>query len=115
MRSTMQGGQLGVARILRRAATVTACPGSPRTGAFPDGWLRTGDIATIDRGGVVTITDHTGDAIKSGGEWPPSVLPDEAIPAHPVVEDVAVIAVDDARRQERPLALEIVEPAKSPA
>src|SRR5439155_23140225 len=38
-----------------------------------DGWLRTGDVATIDPRGYIQITDRAKDVIKSGGEWISSV------------------------------------------
>ena len=34
-----------------------------------DGWLRTGDVATISPTGYVRLVDRTKDLVKSGGEW----------------------------------------------
>ena len=70
-----------------------------------DGWLRTGDVVTIDPEGYVKITDRTKDLIKSGGEWISSVDVENAIVAHPCVAEAAVIAVPHPKWQERPLAL----------
>ncbi|MBV9214063.1 MAG: long-chain fatty acid--CoA ligase, partial [Actinobacteria bacterium] len=71
---------------------------------FHDGWLRTGDIAAIDRRGYIRITDRAKDVIKSGGEWISSVDLEGALMAHPDVLEAAVIAKPDERWQERPLA-----------
>jgi acyl-CoA synthetase (AMP-forming)/AMP-acid ligase II len=71
---------------------------------FDDGWLRTGDIAAIDRHGAIRITDRAKDVIKSGGEWISSVELEGELMAHPGVLEAAVIAKPDERWQERPLA-----------
>ena len=69
-----------------------------------DGWLRTGDVATMDELGFVRITDRTKDLIKSGGEWISSVDLENALMAHPAVAEAAVIAIPDEKWSERPLA-----------
>ena len=69
-----------------------------------DGWLRTGDVATVDELGFLRITDRTKDLIKSGGEWISSVDLENALMAHPAVAEAAVIAVRDEKWGERPLA-----------
>jgi fatty-acyl-CoA synthase len=69
-----------------------------------DGWLRTGDVASIDPAGYVRIRDRTKDLIKSGGEWISSVDLENALMAHPAVLEAAVIAVPDPKWQERPIA-----------
>ncbi|HYW02784.1 MAG TPA: long-chain fatty acid--CoA ligase [Gammaproteobacteria bacterium] len=71
----------------------------------PDGWLRTGDVATIDRYGYIKITDRTKDLIKSGGEWISSVDLENAIMGHPAVAEAAVIAIPHPKWDERPLAV----------
>ena len=70
-----------------------------------DGWLKTGDVGHIDERHYVQLTDRTKDVIKSGGEWISSVDLENALVAHPGVVEAAVIAVDDERWQERPLAI----------
>jgi fatty-acyl-CoA synthase len=74
-------------------------------GAFTgDGWLRTGDLATIDAEGYLRLVDRMKDLIKSGGEWISSVELEAAISSHPDVVEVAVIARPDPRWMERPVA-----------
>ena len=48
-----------------------------------DGWLRTGDVGTIDELGYLRIVDRTKDLVKSGGEWISSVELENEIMAHP--------------------------------
>ena len=70
---------------------------------FATGWLRTGDIASVDERGNVQITDRSKDVIKSGGEWISSVELENELMAHPDVVEAAVIAKPDERWAERPL------------
>ena len=69
-----------------------------------DGWLRTGDVATITKDGYVKLVDRTKDLVKSGGEWISSVELENAIMAHPKVAEAAVIGIPDEKWSERPLA-----------
>jgi fatty-acyl-CoA synthase len=80
---------------------------------FDDGWLRTGDIASIDSRGFVRITDRSKDVIKSGGEWISSVELEGELMAHPEVEEAAVIARPDERWTERPLACVVLSEGAS--
>jgi len=80
---------------------------------FHDGWLRTGDVGTIDRLGFVTLTDRAKDVIKSGGEWISSMELENALMAHPAVAEAAVIGVPDEKWGERPLATVVVKPDAS--
>jgi fatty-acyl-CoA synthase len=75
----------------------------------PDGWLRTGDVATIDAEGYVKLTDRVKDLIKSGGEWISSVDLENALVAHNAIKEAAVVAVPHPKWQERPLAVVVLK------
>lgn len=62
-----------------------------------DGWLRTGDLATMDDRGFVRITGRLKDMIIRGGENLYAREIEELIFTHPVVADVSVIGVPDER------------------
>lgn len=68
-----------------------------------DGWLRTGDMATIDADGYMHITDRSKDVIKSGGEWISSIDLENAAVGHPAVQEAAVIGIAHPKWTERPL------------
>jgi fatty-acyl-CoA synthase len=76
----------------------------PAPEKFHDGWLRTGDVGTLDPVGFVRLTDRAKDVIKSGGEWISSMELENLLMAHPKVAEAAVIGVPDEKWGERPLA-----------
>ena len=76
---------------------------------FDDGWLKTGDVGSVDPLGFIQITDRAKDVIKSGGEWVSSVELENQLMAHPDVLEAAVIAVADERWDERPLACVVLK------
>src|SRR5262249_59569140 len=54
-----------------------------------EGWLKTGDVASIDPHGVIAIVDRSKDLIKSGGEWISSIALENAACGHPEVGQAA--------------------------
>lgn len=81
----------------------------------PDGWLRTGDVVTVNEHGYLRIVDRTKDLIKSGGEWISSVDLENAIVGYPGVREAAVVAVPHPKWDERPLAVIVAgEPKPTP-
>lgn len=103
-----------VGEIRARGATVT--PGywknaDATAAAFDgDGFLRTGDLATIDAHGYVDIVDRSKDVIKTGGETVYSVEVENVLYAHPAVLECAVFGVADAVWGERVTAAVVLRP-----
>ena len=81
----------------------------PAPEKFHDGWLRTGDIGTLDDRGYFQITDRSKDVIKSGGEWISSVELENLLAGSPDVLEAAVIGIPDEKWTERPLACVVVK------
>lgn len=79
----------------------------PEKGAelWHNGWLHTGDVASIDAQGVVEIKDRIKDVIKTGGEWISSLDLENLISQHDAVAAVAVVGIPDEQWGERPMAL----------
>ena len=82
----------------------------PAPEKFHDGWLRTGDVGTLDPGGFIRLTDRAKDVIKSGGEWISSMELENLLMAHPSVAEAAVIGVPDEKWGERPMAAVVATP-----
>lgn len=82
--------------------------------ALDGGWFHTGDIATLDDDGYITIVDRLKDMIISGGEniYPAEV--ESALHDHPEIADAAVIGVPDDKWGEVGRAIVVPTPATTP-
>jgi fatty-acyl-CoA synthase len=72
---------------------------------FHDGWLRTGDMASMESDGYFRIVDRSKDLVKSGGEWISSVELEGACLAHPAVREAAVVGIPSKKWDERPVVV----------
>jgi fatty-acyl-CoA synthase len=72
--------------------------------AMHDGWLRTGDLVTLDDAGYLRIVGRLKDMIVTGGVNVYAAEVEAAIAEHPSVADVAVFGVPDDRWGERVVA-----------
>ncbi len=70
-----------------------------------DGWLYTGDLGKIDEEGYFFIVDRKKDMITSGGENIYPVEIEDALMAHPLIDDVACIGCPDERLVEAVMAI----------
>ena len=110
-RVAADGMQVG--EIRARGPTVT--PGywndaAATARAFEDGWLLTGDLATIDAEGYLQIVDRKKDMIITGGEKVYSTEVEHALHAHPAVFECAVYGLPDAIWGERVEAAVVLRP-----
>jgi fatty-acyl-CoA synthase len=78
--------------------------------ALRDGWLYTGDLATVDEEGYLNIVDRKKDIIISGGENISSVQVEDVLYRHPAVQEVAVLGKPDPVWGEVPVALVALRP-----
>jgi acyl-CoA synthetase (AMP-forming)/AMP-acid ligase II len=81
--------------------------------AWQDGWFDTGDIATIDEQGFLTIVDRAKDIIKSGGEWIPSIDVENVAMSHPKIAECAVVGLPHPQWAERPLLAVVLKEGQS--
>ncbi|WP_170514457.1 long-chain-fatty-acid--CoA ligase [Ruegeria atlantica] len=80
-----------------------------------DGWFATGDVATVDSDGYMTIRDRSKDIIKSGGEWISSVELENIAVAHPKLATAAVVGVPHPKWDERPLLVAVRAEGEDPS
>ncbi len=75
--------------------------------ALENGWFHTGDVATLDPDGYLSIKDRSKDIIKSGGEWISSVDLENLAVGHPDLANAAVIGVPHPKWDERPVLIAV--------
>ncbi|SDC09384.1 long-chain-fatty-acid--CoA ligase [Ruegeria marina] len=85
------------------------------TEVLQDGWFATGDVATLDPDGFMTIRDRSKDIIKSGGEWISSVELENIAVAHPKLATAAVVGVPHPKWDERPLLVAVKADGEDPS
>ena len=89
---------------VRGNAVISGYFANDDTSAFDaEGWFGTGDVATIDPRGFLSVQDRSKDLIKSGGEWISSIDLENIAMGHPAVANCAVIAIPHPKWEERPL------------
>ena len=76
--------------------------------AFEGGWFHSGDIGTMDEAGYITVVDRLKDLINTGGTLVASREVEEALFTHPMVAEVAVIAVPHPKWIEAVTAVVVV-------
>ena len=84
-------------------------------GTLTDGWFDTGDVATINADGYLSIKDRSKDIIKSGGEWISSVDLENIAIAHPKLADAAVIGARHEKWDERPVLVAVAAEGENPS
>ncbi len=106
---------LSQGRLLARGdSVVRRYVGAETDTVDAEGWLDTGDVATIDANGYVRITDRSKDIIKSGGEWISSIDLENAAVAHPDVAEAAAIGLPHPKWGERPVLVVVPREGRNP-
>jgi fatty-acyl-CoA synthase len=77
--------------------------------AFEGGWFHSGDLATVDAEGYITVVDRKKDMIKTGGENVASREVEEALYRLDGVSEVAVVGLPHPRWIEAVTAIIVVK------
>ncbi len=101
-------------RIADDGEILVAGPTVARASLAPDGWLRTGDLGTLDECGFLHVTGRKADTIISGGENVAPAEVEAVLEAHPDVLEAAVLARADPRWGEAVTALVVERPGSAP-
>jgi acyl-CoA synthetase (AMP-forming)/AMP-acid ligase II len=89
-------------------------PEATAAAVTPDGWFRTGDIASVDSDGYVILRDRSKDVIKSGGEWISSIDLENVAIGHPDVAEAAAIGIPHPTWAERPILIVVPKDGARP-
>jgi acyl-CoA synthetase (AMP-forming)/AMP-acid ligase II len=81
--------------------------------AWRGGWFHTGDIVTRDATGLLRFIDRRKNIIRRSGENIAAAEVEALLQTHPLVEQVAVLAVKDEVREEEVLACVVLKPAQA--
>jgi fatty-acyl-CoA synthase len=106
---SQQRGVVGRLKV-RGASVLDRYFGAEADALDAEGYFDTGDLASLDEAGNLSICGRSKDLIKSGGEWINPAEIEEIVGRHPTVGQVAVIGRSDPKWGERPVL--IVEPRK---
>jgi long-chain acyl-CoA synthetase len=109
----MRPGRTGECQIWRRGLSPCYWKSEEESRALltPDGWLRTGDLATRNRLGLIRLVGRMKDVIKSGGYSVYAREIEEALLAHPAVARAAAFGLPHSEKGELPVAAVELHPA----
>ena len=93
-----------------RLAAVIEDPEATAAALTPDGWFRTGDLASVDADGFYSIVGRAAQVIRTGGESVAPVEVELVLADHPALADVAVVGLPDPEWGETVCAAVVVHP-----